>query len=330
MSLMWHFRWLRILARGLLRSVQLAPAVLLLAAILVDEGPTGEARASSHFFPLVLWLFDDFAWTCARNSVSFALAVSIISLVLGVGLRRALERVWPRARPALAASALAVVAISPAFLRLGSKVASATEESGLLPLESMGAGSPGASLESWSGILLWLTWINSAVTPGAAFVALACASSFRRLDPAEAEAARLAGASSLRIARDLSWPIVRPAAVRAAGLVFLIALVEPGAPLVLGLRRTLAFQIVDAATGASPFPRGRVGAHGRPDRARWLARFSVEGTGFDPRRAFEPQPLPGSSTDACVARLLLCPSSRPFVWQCGSLSSGCRWRDWCG
>ena len=53
------------------------------AAILVDEGPLGEARASSHFFPLVLWLFDDFAWTCARNSVIFALVVSVSSLVLG-------------------------------------------------------------------------------------------------------------------------------------------------------------------------------------------------------------------------------------------------------
>ena len=41
---------------------------LLLVAILVDEGPSGEARASSHFFPLVLWLFDDFAWTCAARA----------------------------------------------------------------------------------------------------------------------------------------------------------------------------------------------------------------------------------------------------------------------
>ena len=72
--------------------MQLAPAVALLVAILVDEGPSGEARASSHFFPLVLWLFDDFAWTCARNSVVFALLVSVASLLLGVGLRCALAR----------------------------------------------------------------------------------------------------------------------------------------------------------------------------------------------------------------------------------------------
>ena len=62
-------------------------AFALVAAILVDEGPTGEPRASSHFFPVVLFLFDDFAWTCARNSVIFALVVAASSLVLGVGLR---------------------------------------------------------------------------------------------------------------------------------------------------------------------------------------------------------------------------------------------------
>jgi ABC-type Fe3+ transport system permease subunit len=257
---MGSFRWLRIMARWLLSALQLAPVFALVAAILVDEGPTGEARASSHYFPLVLWLFDDFAWTCARNSVIFALVVSISSLALGVGLRCALDRVWPRGRPLLGAAALAVVAVSPAFLALGLKGVFLDRASWPVRAEWSGAESAGASLESWSGVLLWLTWIYSAVPPAAAFVATACASSFRRLDPTWADAARLAGASSYRIARDLFWPIVRPAAVRAAGAVFLIAMVEPGAPLVLGLRRTLAFQIVDAATGPDAFPRAAVWA----------------------------------------------------------------------
>ena len=116
------------------------------------------------------------------------------------------------------------------------------------------------SLESWSGLPLWLVWVWSAVPAGAALVALVTESPFRRLDPSWHEAARLAGASTYRIVRDLSWPIVRPAAARAAGLVFSLALVEPAAPLVLGLRRTLAFQIVDTAAGPSPFPRTAVWA----------------------------------------------------------------------
>ena len=80
------FEWPRTLTRWLFSGLQLAPAVALLVAILVDMGPSGEPRVSAHFFPLVLWLFDDFAWTCARNSAIFAIAVSVGSLVLGVGL----------------------------------------------------------------------------------------------------------------------------------------------------------------------------------------------------------------------------------------------------
>ncbi len=103
----------------LLCLMQLAPAIALVTAIMVDEGPTGEARVSSHFFPLVLWIFDDFAWTCARNSLIFAVVVSLGSLVLGLGLRCALDRVWLPARSPAGAAALAAVVLSPAFLALG-------------------------------------------------------------------------------------------------------------------------------------------------------------------------------------------------------------------
>ena len=42
---------------------------------------------------------------------------------------------------------------------------------------------------------------------------------------------------------------------RTAGSVFTLVLVEPGVPLLLGLRRTLAFQVVAAALGPDPAPR---------------------------------------------------------------------------
>ena len=89
----------------------------MLFAILVDEGPTGEPRLSSHFFPVVLWVFDDFAWTCARNSLIFAIVVSVSSLVVGVGLQAALCRLPHWGRSILGAAVLTVVAASPAFLR---------------------------------------------------------------------------------------------------------------------------------------------------------------------------------------------------------------------
>ena len=93
----------------------------------------------------------------------------------------------------------------------------------------------------------------------AAAVALAAAGPVERLERSWEDAARLAGASPFRIWRSLSWPMVRPSALRAAALVFLFALVEPGAPLILGLRRTLAFQIVEPPAGPIPSPASRSG-----------------------------------------------------------------------
>jgi ABC-type Fe3+ transport system permease subunit len=270
---MWLFRWIRTLARSLLRFVQFAPAIALLIAILVDLGPSGEARASPHFFALVLWLFDDFAWTCVQNSVVFAFLISVLSLLVGLGLRCTLARLGAWGQRGFGAAVLLVLAASPAFLALGLRGLLGEPQRWPWPFSRADTGGAGASLESWSGLPLWLVWIWSTLPAGAAIVALATESSFRRLDPAWNEAARLAGASTGRIVRQLCWPIVRPAAARAAGLVFLLALVEPGAPLILGLRRTLAFQIASAASQPAPFSRTAVWAvmSGLLGFSGWLA-----------------------------------------------------------
>ena len=47
---------------------------------------------------------------------------------------------------------------------------------------------------------------------------------------------------------------IRPAAVAGVGLVFVITLLDPAAPLVLGLRRTAGFQVVFQALRPDPFP----------------------------------------------------------------------------
>ncbi len=289
---MWLFRTL---FRCLLCVFQAAPAVALLVAMLVDEGPTGEARASAHFFPLVLWLFDDFAWTCARNSVVFALLVSVASLVVGVGLRCAIARVGSWGRLVLGGAVVALVAVSPAFVALGITGLLGAPQRWPWPFAAVDPGGQGVSLEAWSGLSLWLTWIWATVPAGAAFVALAAESSFRRLDPSWNDAARLAGASKLRIVKDLSWPIVRPAAARRHRLVFLLAMVEPGAPLILGLRRTLAFQIVDAAAGPSPFPRTAVWAlmAALLGLAGWLAVHAGRGTSISRREDDSRSPASG-------------------------------------
>src|SRR5262249_30056745 len=72
------------------------------------------------------------------------------------------------------------------------------------------------------------------------------------------DAARQLGASRWRVFGQLTWPTIGPEVARGAAVVFTLTLVEPGAPLVLGLRRTLAFQIVEAALGSDPAPRAAV------------------------------------------------------------------------
>jgi iron(III) transport system permease protein len=104
----------------------------------------------------------------------------------------------------------------------------------------------------------WWIWIWLEVASAAPLVALTAARELTRVEPASEDAARLVGASGWRIARDLIWPVVRPGLARAGALVFTWTLVEPGAPLALGLRRTLAFQIVESAQGANPLPRAAV------------------------------------------------------------------------
>jgi ABC-type Fe3+ transport system permease subunit len=98
-------------------------------------------------------------------------------------------------------------------------------------------------------------WLWSTLPGSVAVVMLASVAAVERLEPAWEDAALLAGAGRFRAWRRLAWPVVRPAAARAAALVFALALLEPGAPLILGLRRTLAFQIVEAALRPDPFPR---------------------------------------------------------------------------
>ena len=74
---------------------------------------------SPHLFPIALWIFDDFAWTCARNSVIFAVVVSLSSLVGGAFLGWVIGRRRCWGRWLLHPLIVAMVAVPPAFVALG-------------------------------------------------------------------------------------------------------------------------------------------------------------------------------------------------------------------
>jgi ABC-type Fe3+ transport system permease subunit len=203
---------------------------------------------------MALVALDPFARTCARNSAVFAAAISLASLILGVLLGWLVTRCRFWGRPLLRPAVGALLLVPPAFLALG--LLGLFGPPGVWPWERTRAGAEirAASLESWRGVPLWLVWSWTTLPAAVSLVTLAVASAVTQIEPSAGDAARLAGARPLAAWQALLWPIVRPRAARAAGIVFVLALLEPGAPLVLGLRRTLAYQIVENARRPEPFP----------------------------------------------------------------------------
>ncbi len=255
---MFVFRGLRALARGCLGLLTIVPVVALVLSVFVDRGPAGEASLS--FFPMALAALDPFVWTCARNSVIFAGVVTAASLIVGVGLGCLVSRLRFWGRAILRGAVASLLAAPPLVLALGLVGIWGAPQPWPWPIRAVEGGNAGASLETWRGLPMWWLWIGSSLPGAVALVMLATASAVERLEPAWEDAARLAGAGSIPIWRRLIWPLIRPTAARAAALVFPLALLEPGAPLILGLRRTLAFQIVEAARRVDPFPRMAVWA----------------------------------------------------------------------
>jgi ABC-type Fe3+ transport system permease subunit len=162
-------------------------------------------------------------------------------------------RFWGRGP--LAFWLVASLAVPPAFGALGLRwLLGATGWLGPV-LETPGLGRSGRSGPEW---LPWVIGFWVTLTTATAWVGLAVDSALRKVDPSWEEAALWAGAGRRRAWRRVVWPVVRPEVARALALVFTLTLLEPGVPCVLGLRRTLGFQIVEAARSvAEPGQRSR-------------------------------------------------------------------------
>jgi iron(III) transport system permease protein len=83
----------------------------------------------------------------------------------------------------------------------------------------------------------------------------AVTSSVSLIDRTWVDTARLAGGRPSRAFWSIGWPMARHDVVRAASDVFLLTLIEPGAPLILGLRNTLPAKLVESALGLGSEPR---------------------------------------------------------------------------
>ena len=237
---------------SVLGLILLAPVLALLPAAVLDIGPRPESRTRFSVFPLALAALDPLIWTSLWNSVAAAVIVAVGSLVIGVALGGVVARFRFWGRPVLSASITAPAVVAPALFALG--LLGLFDPSGPRGLGSVVDSivrADGYSARMWP----WLVWVWAALIQGVALVVLTTRSAYGRLQPFGQDAARLAGARPPRVWWTLTWPTLRPSVVSAVYLVFMINLADPAAPLVLGLRRTLGFQMVATALGPDPFPR---------------------------------------------------------------------------
>jgi ABC-type Fe3+ transport system permease subunit len=234
-----------------LRFVVLAPIASLLLATILDEGPEHGVRLT--LFPVALAVFDPLVWTSLWNSLAVAIVVAVVSILIGVrlGLLISRERFW--SRPLLGALVIAPGVISPGFLALGMLGLFPPDGPGIWRrLEGVNNAFLGPSGDSWP----WCVWIWSALVQGVALVVLMTTMALRRLVPSREEAASLVGARRSQVWWTLTWPMIRPYVGETAALLFMLTLVDPSVPLIMGLRRTPGFQVVTSALNSdNPFPR---------------------------------------------------------------------------
>ncbi len=233
----------------------LAPLLALVPATVCDIGPAPDSRVRLSLFPAALTALDPLVRTSLWNSVMAALVITVAALVIGVTLGRLADGPGFWGRPVLWAAVSAPAVFAPAFLALGVVALCGPEPARRLVAIAVALGIPESeSQATWR----WVAWVWGATIQGAAVVGWTTRSVLRHSQGHAADAARLGGMRPLKAWWTLTWPVLSPSLARTACLVFVINLADPGAPLLLGLRRTLGFQITASLLGPDPFPRSTV------------------------------------------------------------------------
>ena len=228
----------------ILLGVVVAPVVALLPAMVVDRGAGSSPRLSA--FPAALVVLDPLVWRCVRNSVLVALAVTMGSMVLGTSLGIILGRRRFWGRWVLGGLAIMPLAVGPMGLTPGvvSWVGGGSGWEWLAARSLL--GQPGDDWGRWF-ILVWVELATA--TP---LVILTTRAGLRQVNPVWLDAARVVGAGRWRVWWDVTWPTIRPDLARVGALIFTLTLVEPAGPILLGLQRTLAFELAHATLMAGP------------------------------------------------------------------------------
>lgn len=250
-------------------------ALALLATALVER-PEG-TRPTLHLFRAAVVLLDPWFWVSVRNSAATALAATVVSLFLGLAAARVVYRSEFALRRPLTSLLFATAAVPTLVTALGLE-------------ELIGPARLGAFLPTFRGHgrglgVRWLALVWAEAARGVPIVALIAGQALRRIAPLWEDSGRALGASPGRVWRSLVRPLIRGALLRAGGVVFSLALLDPAAPRVLGLRRTIGFQLLD---GIPPGGSARTGLVALFGLAIVVALVGASGGGGAALRGLEP------------------------------------------
>lgn len=219
-------QWSRGLVIGVTALTVMAPLLLILFQSLLDA-PFFD-KAASAGLGAYRFIFDDpDFWSAAKNSCTIAFGMALIAVPLGAALAFLMVRTDLPGQRWLEPLLLIPVFVSPMVLSFGYVVA---------------AGPVGFYSVWFSGLFGGVPWNVYSLTSIAVIAGLThvphvylyASAALKNLGSDVEEAARMSGASPLRVALDVSLPMVMPALLFSAVLVFFLGFEIFGLALVLG------------------------------------------------------------------------------------------------
>jgi iron(III) transport system permease protein len=225
-SLHWT-TWLLVVA------LILGPFVPLLYASIRDR-PLYEAGGVFTLQPYRQLLGDSAFWHAWQNTLEFAALTTTIAVVLGAAFAILCGRTDLPGRRGYSRLVLLPILLPSLGMVLGWVV----------------IWGPGGYLTNLFSQRLHVGTLAIDTIPGMALVEaarllpiafLTCQAALGRADAALEDAARSAGASPLRVLRTVTIPMLRPALLNAATLIFTLAIAALGVPLLLGTSRNINF-----------------------------------------------------------------------------------------
>lgn len=174
------------------------------------------------------FVFDDPEfWGALENSVFIAAGMLIVAVPLGAVLAFLMVRTDLPGRRWIEPAILTPVFVSPVVLALGYVVSAGPVGFYTVWLSKLTGGTP------WNLYSLWSIALIAGLTH-VPHVYLYASSSLRNLGADVEEAARIAGANPLRVAWDVSLPMIMPSLLFASVLIFFLGFEIFGLALVLG------------------------------------------------------------------------------------------------